>query len=244
MNVIAAHDPFDTSSVSAQGIDFTAELDVEAGALRIGYARAFFKDDCAPELLIMLDSLADDLVRAGAVVHEVEIPDFDVFSACGRLLMTAEGYAIHEAALHAHPADFGRYTYQRLMPGFAISAADYIHAQRMRGELTRALNHGALGDHDILLLGSAMAGAPLVSSFGDIWPPRTTMRTIPFNVTGNPAITVPIGHDAAGLPFAAQLVGHAFADARLLGAAMLVEQIRAHRVVAPPLADARESQTA
>jgi len=65
----------------------------------------------------------------------VTLPDFELFNACGRIILTAEAYAIHEKDLLSRPLDYARYTYQRMMLGATISAADLTQALRLRRAL-------------------------------------------------------------------------------------------------------------
>lgn len=226
LNILAGHDPRDPSSVARAGEDYAADVALGADGLRLGYARSFFAAECAVDVLAHIDETAQSLAVAGAVIDEIELPSFDLFRAAGRLIMTAEAYAIHADTLRQDPRAFGRYTYQRLISGAALSAHDFIQAQRLRGELTRALNQEPLRDYDALLCGLAMATAPRLDSFGLDWDPRTTMRSIAFNVTGNPAIAVPLGLGDGGLPTGLQLVGRLFGERTLIRAAAAVEQVR------------------
>lgn len=247
LNVLAEYDPRDPSSVSNAEEDYSADIALGAEGLRLGYARDFFAAECERDVLAHIDEAAQSLALAGAVVDEVSLPSFDLFRAAGRLIMTAEAYSIHADALGRDPHAFGRYTYQRLIPGSALSAYDYIQAQRLRGELTRLLNHGPLRQYDALICGVAMATAPRLDSFGQDWDPQTSMRSIAFTVTGNPAIAVPLGVGERGLPTGLQLVGRLFGERTLLRAAAAVERVRReHRQpprLRPSWSEARQSAT-
>ena len=235
LNVLAGHDPRDPSSVAGVEEDYSADVALGVEGLRLGYARNFFAAECAGDVLAHVDETVQSLAVAGAVVDEIDLPSFDLFRAAGRLIMTAEAYAIHADPLRQDPRAFGRYTYQRLISGAALSAHDYIQAQRLRGELTRALNQGPLREYEALLCGVAMATAPRLDSFSLDWDPRTTMRSIAFNVTGNPAIAVPLGLGDSGLPTGLQLVGRLFGERTLIRAAAAVEQVRRGNLPPPRL---------
>nr|MDQ3935709.1 amidase family protein [Actinomycetota bacterium] len=169
---------------------------------------------------------AEALAGLGAVVEEVTLPDFALFNACGRVIMAAEGFAIHERDLRERPRDYGRYTYQRLLPGATLSAADLIQAQRLRRELTTLLNTEVLARHDALITAGSLAPAARFDDFGDDWPPpkaATATQTIAFNVTGNPALAMPTGFAASGLPLGMQIVGRPFDEPTVLRVAAAYE---------------------
>ena len=229
MNVIAGFDPLDPSSVDVRVPDYASELRHGVEGLRIGYARAVFAgaDNVSPDVVAALDAAAQTLARLGATVEEVSIPDFNLFKACGRLIMTAEAYAIHERELRARPRDFGRYTYQRLIAGAALSAADLTHAFRLRRELTVALNEGPLLCHDVLITATALTAAPRLDEFPNDWPPppsAVAINTVPFNVTGNPALTLPAGFSSSGLPLGLQIVARPFAETTVFRVAAAFER--------------------
>jgi aspartyl-tRNA(Asn)/glutamyl-tRNA(Gln) amidotransferase subunit A len=147
------------------------------------------------------------------------VPDFELLKACGRLIMLAEGFAVHEETLRTRPLDYGRYTYQRIAAGAGITAADLVQAQRLRRELTVELNTGALASHDIMLTTTGFTPAARLDEFPRDWPPpgmAVAVLTAPFNVTGNPAMSVPCGFSASGLPMGIQLVGRPFDERTVL----------------------------
>jgi aspartyl-tRNA(Asn)/glutamyl-tRNA(Gln) amidotransferase subunit A len=171
--VVAGHDPRDPSSAALTPPDFAAELEGGVAGLRIGYAREFFAlDTVSPETVAALDAAAATLQQLGADVEEVALPSFALFNACGRVILAAEAYAIHERDLASRPRDYGRYTYQRMIVGATLSAADLTQAMRLRRELAVAVNAGPLSRHDVLLTATVHNTAPRFDEFPVDWPPR------------------------------------------------------------------------
>jgi aspartyl-tRNA(Asn)/glutamyl-tRNA(Gln) amidotransferase subunit A len=221
MQVVAGHDPADPGSAAVDVPDYTADLDRGVRGLRLGYARGLFDrvPGVSAEVLAAMDAAAGTLAGLGAEVEEVALPDFELFKACGRIIMTAEAYAIHEADLASRPHDFGRYTYQRIAPAGALSAADLIQAQRLRRELTVELNTGPLRRYDALVTTTGLTPAARLDEFPADWPPPSlvvAVQTVPFNVTGNPALALPCGLSASGLPLGLQVVGRPFDERTVL----------------------------
>jgi len=228
LNVVAGHDALDPSSVDVGNPDYTAELGRGVEGMRIGYARALFSGvpGVSPEVLASVDAAAETLAGLGAVVEEVMLPDFELFKACGRLIMLAEAFAVHEENLRTRPRDFGRYAYQRIAPAATLTAADLIQAHRLRRELTVELNTGALRTHDALLTTTGLTPAARLDEFPIDWPPpglSVSVQTAPFNVTGNPALAMPSGFSRSGLPLGIQLVGRPFDEVRLFRIAAAFE---------------------
>lgn len=217
MGVIAGFDPMDPSSVESPALDFTAGLQKDVAGLKIAYPRSFFADvdSVSTEVVDAIDLAADRLARLGAHVEEVTLPAFELFNACGRTIMIAEGYAIHEHDLKTRPLSFGRYTYQRLIAGAAISAADLVQAHRLRRELVKAVDEQVFGKHDVMIAACCLWPPMRLADFPLDWPPprrATATQTIPFNVTGHPSLAIPVGFTSDGLPLGMQIVGRAFED--------------------------------
>jgi aspartyl-tRNA(Asn)/glutamyl-tRNA(Gln) amidotransferase subunit A len=100
--------------------------------------------------------------------------------------------------------------------GAFVTAADLTQAMRLRRELSHAVND-QLKCLDALITASALTPA---EAFSDIDPntfPNLRMQTIPFNVTGNPAMSIPTGFSASGLPLSMQIVGRAFDEPTVFG---------------------------
>ncbi len=226
MQVISGYDPPDPSSADIPVPDFATSIGQDLQGLKIGFLRDFSvkAEGISPEMVAALDAAAKKMEELGAVVDEATIPDFDLFNACGRIIMTAEAFAIHEHDLKKRPLDYGRYTYQRLIPGALLTATDLIQAFRLRRELAAILNGQSLKKYDALICACSLSPAPRFEDFPPDWPPpksAVAMQTIPFNVTGNPALAIPIGFSTNGLPLGMQIVGRAFDEQTLfrIGAA-------------------------
>ena len=216
LQVIAGYDALDPASAEVPIPDYRAGLNDGVRGLRIGLPRHFYAhaENVSPEVVAAIDRAAQTLAEAGAIVEDITLPAFDLFSLCGRVIMFSEAYAIHEQDFQARPLDFGLLTYLRMTLGAFVTATDLHQAMRLRRELAVAVNT-ALKTHDALITASALAPAP---SFAESKPgtPSWAMQTMPFNVTGNPAMSVPTGFSASGLPLSMQIVGRAFDDATVL----------------------------
>ena len=218
MQVIAGYDPLDPASADVPVPDYAAALGRGLEGVKIGYARRFFIDNpfLTEEVTRALDGVAVAMAALGATVEEVDLPALERFDACAQVILFAEAFAIHENDLKMRPGAYGRYAYQRLVSGAVLSAADLVQAQRLRRELTAAVNEGPLTNHDVLLAPTNLATAAAFSEFGPDTARWGGMLTNPFNVTGSPALALPIGFGANGMPIGAQIVGRPFGEPTVL----------------------------
>ncbi len=235
LQVIAGFDAQDAASADMPVPDFRARLEDGVAGLRIGVPRAHFAQalSTSPEVIATIDGVAALLRAAGAIVDDVALPDFDLFSACGRAILVSEAFGIHENDLRERPSDFGAFTYQRFIYGCAITAADLLAAQRLRRELTDAVD-AVLDRYDALLTASTLIAAP---RFDERLDPRAVagvVQTIQFNVTGHPAISVPTEVTRAGLPLGVQVAGRAWDEATVLRIARTIEKLSGWEDVARP----------
>lgn len=226
LQVLAGHDPEDAASADVPVADYRGGLAKGVAGLRIGVPRGFFATAPAatPDVLAGIDRTAALLREAGATVEDVTLPDYALFAAAGRVIMMAEAFAIHQADMQSRLLDYGEITANRFVLGAAITAADYINALRARRELTDAVN-AVLGRHEALLTASALATAPRFDAPVDALSSASPMQTIPFNVTGHPAMSVPVGLAANGLPISVQIVGRPFDEATVFRVGRAIEHL-------------------
>ena len=236
LGVIAGHDPADPASADVPVRDYLTDLDKGVSGLRIGIPRAFFQAAPAAtkDVLAGIDRTADQLRAAGATVEDVKLPDYALFAAAGRIIMMGEAYAIHEANVRSRLLDYGEITASRFVLGATVLAADYINALRARRELTDAVN-AALSRYDVLLTASALSTAPRFDAPVDAMSSASPMQTIPFNVTGHPAMSVPVGIASDGLPIGVQIAGRPFDEAMVFRVCRAVEVLSGWEKVALPV---------
>jgi aspartyl-tRNA(Asn)/glutamyl-tRNA(Gln) amidotransferase subunit A len=235
LQALAGHDPEDAASADVPVPDYRAGLEQGVRGLRIGAPRGFFAaaPTAMPEVIAGIDRTAALLREAGATVEDITLPDYALFAAAGRVIMMAEAFAIHEADLQSRLLDYGEITANRFVLGAAITAADYINAMRARRELTDAVN-AALGRYDALLTASALTTAPRFDAPADSLSSASPMQTIPFNVTGHPAMSVPVGLVPDGLPISVQIVGRPFDEAMVFRVGRTIEQLSGWESVTLP----------
>ncbi|HWT08007.1 MAG TPA: amidase family protein, partial [Roseomonas sp.] len=156
-------------------------------------------------------------------------------NAAGWLILAADAFAVHEPWLRTKYREYGEILRERLALAGTISAADYLQAQRRRRELCDAVAK-AMEGCDLLLTAAQPSEAPLITGPGKWTSFEVANFTIPFNLTGQPALTVCAGFGENGLPVGAQLVGRPFEDATVLRAGHAYEQATTWRARRPAMA--------
>lgn len=217
------------------GQDYTRGLTDGVRGLRIGYVRHFHEVDqpASAEMAAALDEAARLLAAEGAIVTVVTLPSLDEFAAVNRTIMAAESSVIHEEWLKTRPQDYAAVTRRRLLPGMFLPAVDHMHAARRRTQLLARVNE-VFAEVDLLLTASSMEEAAIIDDEPEVERTYPRQARTPFNVTGQPAITLMSGLSANGLPLSLQLAAPAHAEALLLRAAHGYERAAPWKDRAPP----------
>jgi len=234
---MTGHDPTDPASADRAAPDLLGALGAGVKGLRIGVVRHFHETDhpVGPGVAAGLAEAERVFASLGAQIRDVTLPSLHEFQACGWVMLVIEAFAVHEPWLKTRFNDYGDLFRDRVALGGILSAADYVQAVRRRRILTQQVA-AAMADVDLLLTAPAPTEAPEITAVGKWATLEKPSFTIPFNVTGQPAMSVCTGFGAGGLPVSMQLVGRAFEDALVLRAAHAYEQATAWRARRPALA--------
>ena len=227
LQCIAGYDPHDPASARVPVPDFRAALEAGVKDLKIGLLSSFYHDTegASDEVVSALEEAKKVFADLGADVEDVaEVSPYRDYNNCGRLILLAEAFAIHEQDLQTRPLEYGQLTMERITLGGYLTAADLMQAQRQRRELSEEVNSGLFAKYDILLAASSLTPAPLIDAPQKSFPINQPMQTLPFNVTGNPAMSIPIGFSQSGLPLSMQVVGKYFDEATVFRAARAYEK--------------------
>ena len=171
----------------------------------------------------------DAFAEHGLRVHRVVIPEMGLSVAAQLITLRAEAAAYHARWLRRHRRSYGPDVRVRLELGSLVSAGDYLLAQRARERLREALLR-VFAQADLLATPTTPVTAPRIGErlirwrTGDEPVDGALVRlTLPFNLTGAPALSVPCGF-SRGLPVGLQLIAPWGEERRLFAAGRLIEQ--------------------
>lgn len=239
MQALAGYDPADPASVDMDVPNFVSGLKQPINGMRIGLERSWYAYDggADSETTATVDGVVDHLRGCGADVVEIKLPDIRDFHACGRIILLSEAYAIHRDHLAASPEKYGQSFRDRVRLGAFISAADYLDALRWRRQLTHAaLAAMDAANVDVIVTANQYGAAETFENSKQTFPFfNKPYLTMPFNVTGMPALTVCAGFVESGLPVGAQLAGRPFGDDLVLRVGHAFETARGSLGRRPPL---------
>lgn len=239
LNALAGHDPRDPASADRPVPDYTAGLKDGIKGMRIGVIRHFHEKDVKVSASTQagIHAAIATLKGLGAVISDVTLTPLEHWHACGTLISLTERAAAYDDWARTRIKDFSARVQQRLLLGALVSGVDYVQAVRRRREL-RAELLAAMTRLDLVLTAAGPSEAPAIEDMAE-WdfgnPPNFTM---PFNVTGFPAMSICSGFGTGGLPVAIQLVGKPFQDDTVLRAAHAFEDATSFRAKRPAMAEA------
>jgi aspartyl-tRNA(Asn)/glutamyl-tRNA(Gln) amidotransferase subunit A len=200
-----------------------------ASRWRLGKLGGYFADVLDTEVRGQFANAIDRLKAAGASLRDVRIARTSEIAATYANVALPEAFAYHAKALEAHPEGYSLSIRERLQKGRDVPAETYIEAQRVRAIL-RAEVDAALMHCDALVLPTLAIPAPKIGADsveveGAPQAVRPTMLRLTqlFNLTGHPAISLPCGSTADGLPCGLQLVGKRQDTVQLLATALSCE---------------------
>jgi aspartyl-tRNA(Asn)/glutamyl-tRNA(Gln) amidotransferase subunit A len=237
LQAMAGHDPSDPASANRPVPNFTADLGQGIKGLRIGVVRHFFETDHPVSTATQqgIEHALKVFEHLGAEIRDVTLSPMIDYHAVGSIILTSEAYAVHEPWLKERFNDYGELFRDRIALGGLISGSDYVQAVRRRRMLCLELTN-AMADLDILVSASQTGEAPKITEvpkWGNLEKPSLTM---PFNVTGFPAMSVCSGFGVGGLPVCVQLIAKPFAEPTLFRAGHAYETATNWRAKRPALA--------
>lgn len=221
---IAGGAPDDPTSSTHPVPDYAAALTGDLSGLTIGVERAHhvavpgFDAACRARF----EAAVVDLERAGARIVEVRFDGYPDVLAAAMLTSAAESFAYHRNDLARRFEDYGRGARRAIGLGALYGAADYLQAQRARA-FGLATWRRLRAQCDAIVTPTIGLPAPRIDE--DFWAMMTWTYTPVWNFLGTPAMSVPMGPIAGGMPSGLQIIGGHFEDATVLRVADAYQRV-------------------
>ncbi|MCI9625362.1 MAG: Asp-tRNA(Asn)/Glu-tRNA(Gln) amidotransferase subunit GatA [Clostridia bacterium] len=248
LNEIVGYDRRDSTSVKRQYADFTRHIGREIKGKRIALPQEYFGEGLAPEVKEAVLAAAKKLEALGAQIVELSMPSLKAALPAYYVISSSEASSnlarfdgvkygfraqqydsVEDLYRNTRSEGFGAEVKRRIMLGtFALSSgyydAYYKKALQVRTIIVQEFQQ-MFEQCDVVLAPVAPTTAyrigekrenPLEMYLGDVY-------TVPVNIAGLPALSMPCGTDAAGLPIGMQLIGNAFGETELYQIAYALE---------------------
>jgi aspartyl-tRNA(Asn)/glutamyl-tRNA(Gln) amidotransferase subunit A len=234
LGVAAGYDPLDPGSIDEPVPDYRAALTGSITGLRVGVVRHWYAQDGAPEVVAAVDAAVKQLVALGAIVEEIKLAPLMDYVDCKTIISISELYSVLEQDLKTRPQDFGKLLRTRVIAGGLVRAEDYVQAMRWRAELTTKMLAHFRRFHVLATAGWLATAEPNDPDGFDFF--KKPLVTMPFSITGIPALSVPCGFSPDGLPVAFQIGGKPFDEATVLRVGDAYQRSTEWHLRKPPLA--------
>jgi len=261
MNGISGYDPYDSTSINVEVPDFKEFLVKDVKGIRIGIPGEYFIEGMDPDVEKSIYEAVDHLKGFGAEIVRISLPHTEYAVAVYYIICTAEassnlarydgvkyglrskGYRdLFEMYSKTRAEGFGKEVKRRIILGTYVLSAGYYEAYYRKASQVRTLMRKDFEDAfrkaDVILSPTAPTPAfrigekvedPLQMYLSDI-------HTIPVNLAGIPAVTIPCGFSRDDLPIGLQMMGKHFDEGKLLRVAYTFEQTTGFHLRKPPVA--------
>ena len=249
LNLIAGHDEKDTTSVNIEKKDYTKALKNDVKGLKVGVPKEYFEDGINAEVKQAVLNAIEEYKNMGAEVEEFSLPIAQYALATYYIIACAEassnlgrfdgiryGYKtpnfenLWDIYVNSRTEGFGDEVKRRIILGTYVLSSGYYDAYYKKAQQVRTLIKNefnkAFEKYDILIVPTApnvsfeigsKTNNPLELYMEDLC-------TVPINVAGVPAISIPCGITENGMPIGMQIIGKHFDEETILNAAYTYEQ--------------------
>ena len=223
---IAGFDPRDPISADRPVPDFLAQIDAGPQRLRVGVPIDHVWDECDPAIAGAVRGAIDALARAGAEVVELRWPRAAEYAKAASAILGVEARAYHEGTFPGRSAEYGPLVRARLESQGDVDAETYARSMKLLLETRAGGADRDLEGVDVLAMPTVPSRAWTIEEAKEIpRPSEWTRITRIFDLTGQPAISIPCGTDPGGLPIGLQFAARMWDEAAALRAARAYELV-------------------
>ena len=229
---IVGHDPEDPFSWDVPIPDYAQQIQGGIGGLRVGVLKEKVAEGgLEPNVRQVIESAVAQLGELGASTREVSIPLVENAGAVSKCITDMDGASVHYERLKTRVAEYDHNTRVRLLTAILTPAQAYYKSQKVRTMIREAVLE-TLEEVDVIVLPTSPTGAPLLPEEAGIKSQEDARSRIAgvrnftgaFNVAGVPALSIPCGFTADGLPLSLQLVGKPMSEGLLFRVAHAYQQ--------------------
>lgn len=218
LHYMAGYDPNDPTSLHVANPNYTKDLNKGMKGVKIGLP-TYYLEGLDPDVEKLFHHAIETLKNLGAEIKEIVIPELSLSTFSGYSIVTGEASNTHFEWLQERPEDYSQDIRTFFLSGTLLNPAQYIRAQQARRKMIHAFDK-AFQEVDILLGPTIPITTP---AYRENWVEqnlevirRCLPFTVPVNLTGVPALSVPIGLDQKGLPVGMQFIGNHLSEPSLL----------------------------
>jgi amidase len=234
-DAMAGYDPRDATSLRAPPANAAKALKSGVRGLRIGLDRDYALTNTDPGQSRAIAAALEVLQAQGARIVSVKMPDVSGVVPIWAAICGAEIFRAHSETYPSRAGEYGPYLREFLASGAAVTPEQLSAAQRQREELTVRLDAvlatvdvmaGPAGGDPAWPVTHALQTGPM-GPYHQAWgaaQPRSSEFTMPMDLAGVPAICLPCGVSADGLPLSLQFTARRLAEATLFRAAHAYER--------------------
>lgn len=244
LNAMASFDERDSTSLEREKEDYTRDLNQPLKGLKVGLPKEYFGSGNSADVQAALQNAIDLLKAQGAELVDVSLPQTELSIPAYYVLASAEAstnLSRYDGVRYGHRAaqfgdleemysntraeGFGSEVKRRIMIGTYVLSHGYYDAYYLKAQKLRRLVANdfqtAFAQCDIILAPTAPTTAPKLNTLNNdpVQAYLSDIYTIAVNLAGLPALSLPAGFGADGLPIGVQLIGNYFSEAKILGAA-------------------------
>ena len=228
LEAVSGYDPRDPASVNVAVPSYVRELSDNIQGLRVGVPREYF-DYVDQEIVDAVRGVLKFLEVLGAKIIEVEFPPMKHSRIVSHVIQLPEILSYHSRYLPKKAHLYGADVRNSLTMGQFILAEHYLRAKRMLVYYRRQLSD-LFKSIDVIVTPTCPIVAPIIGTMkvttkGKIEPVGSALARLTnlFNITANPALSLPCGLHSSGLPMGVQLIGRCFDETTVLRVAHTLE---------------------
>ncbi|WP_078409056.1 amidase [Priestia abyssalis] len=212
LRVLAEQDQLRKTDIS---MDFNKE---QIKGVRIGIVHEYFFEQMDHEMKEIVEQAIRKLSELGAEIVEINLSGIAEALEAQKMISKSEAYSFHESMFTKYPEMYGDDSNIRLSSGRAVTASEYLHAQKVRKQFIQSTLE-AMSECDVML---TPTNTIIPYDIGTIGPEQSIPnifnlgRTPIGNFLGFPALNVPCGFTREQLPVGMQLIGKPYSEGLLL----------------------------